>query len=179
MVPILAECIYIYWDILNQNAWHMSEKRICNFKNVSKLNYHLKKRIDIIWCTPFPKRRNSLLLLSFSEFFNTDAFCLKTNLTSHHEILTGKRQFDELSFKRSLVAERKLGPELWTITLTLPPMENALVDMYTSTGSKDNIKFYKKDLILSLEKPRHACIITLNNDTYYTCIYWHSMPWFT
>lgn len=48
--------------------------------------------------------------------------------------------------------------------------------MYTSTGSKDNIKFYKKDLILSLEKPRHACIITLNNDTYYTCIYWHSMP---
>lgn len=38
--------------------------------------------------------------------------------------------------------------------------------MYTSTGSKDNIKFYKKDHILSLEKPRHACIIILNNDTY-------------
>lgn len=38
--------------------------------------------------------------------------------------------------------------------------------MYTSTGSKDNIKFYKKDHILSLEKPKHACIIILNNDTY-------------
>lgn len=38
--------------------------------------------------------------------------------------------------------------------------------MYTSTGSTDNIKFYKKDHILSLEKPRHACIIILNNDTY-------------
>lgn len=38
--------------------------------------------------------------------------------------------------------------------------------MYTTTGSKDNIKFYKKDHILSLEKPRHACIIILKNDTY-------------
>ena len=107
---------------------HVRKEDLQFLKQVSKLNYHLKKRIEIVWCTPFPKLRNSLLLLSFSEFFNTDAFCRKTNLTSNHEILTGKRQFDELSFKRSLVAERKLGPELWTITLTLPPMENALVD---------------------------------------------------
>lgn len=35
-----------------------------------------------------------------------------TNLNSHHNILSGERQFDELSFKRSLVGERKLGPEL-------------------------------------------------------------------
>jgi hypothetical protein len=44
------------------------------------------------------------------------------NLTSHHEILTGKRQFDELSFQRSLVAERKFGLEhkhyrLWKMEL--------------------------------------------------------------
>ncbi|XP_065931505.1 uncharacterized protein [Magallana gigas] len=66
-----------------------------------------------------------------AEFFNTHAFCRKMNLTSHHEILTGKRQFDELSFQRSLVAERKFGLEhkhyrLWKMELhagkcTRPP----------------------------------------------------------
>lgn len=40
------------------------------------------------------------------------------------KILTRERQFDELSFKGSLVAERKLGTELWTPMLTI---ENALV----------------------------------------------------
>lgn len=45
----------------------------------------------------------------FSDFSNADAFCRKTNLPSHHEILTGKRQFDVLSYKGSLVAERNLG----------------------------------------------------------------------
>lgn len=47
-----------------------------------------------------------------SRFFNTVAKCRETNLNSHHKILSGERQFDKLSFKRSLVGERKLGPEL-------------------------------------------------------------------
>lgn len=30
--------------------------------------------------------------LQFEEIFNTDTFCQKTNLTSHHEILTRERE---------------------------------------------------------------------------------------
>lgn len=53
---------------------------------------------------------------------------LKTSLTSNYEIWKDKRQVDELSFKRSLVDERKLGLELWSLLLKLTPMEDALVD---------------------------------------------------
>lgn len=48
----------------------------------------------------------------FSEFLNTDAFFRKPNLTSRHKMLTGKRQYDDLSFKEPFVAEEKLGPDL-------------------------------------------------------------------
>lgn len=44
--------------------------------------------------------------------FNTDAFCQKTNPTSHYTIFTGEGQFDDRSFNKSFVAELKLGPEL-------------------------------------------------------------------
>lgn len=38
--------------------------------------------------------------------------------------------------------------------------------MYIFIGLKDNIKFYKKDFILLLEKLRYVCIIILKNDMY-------------
>lgn len=38
--------------------------------------------------------------------------------------------------------------------------------MYIIIGLKDNIKFYKKDYILLLEKLRYVCIIILKNDMY-------------
>lgn len=49
-------------------------------------------------------------------------------MTSHHKIITQGRQSDDLSFKGSLVAERKLEPELGILMLTLLPSENAFVD---------------------------------------------------
>lgn len=93
-------------------------------------NYHLMERVDIVLCTHSPKLGNSLL--SFSELINTAKFCRKKNLTLHQEILIGERKFDGLSFKGSLVAEI-WAPEL----LTLPPMENELVD-YTHIGYCQN-----------------------------------------
>lgn len=38
--------------------------------------------------------------------------------------------------------------------------------MYIFIRLKDNIKFYKKDFILLLEKLRYVCIIILKNDMY-------------
>lgn len=55
-------------------------------------------------------------------------FCQKTIMTSHHKIITRGRQSDDLSFKGSLVAERKVEPELGILMLTLLPSENAFVD---------------------------------------------------
>lgn len=49
-------------------------------------------------------------------------------MTSHHKIITRGRQSDKLSFKGSLVAERKLELELGILILTLLPLENAFVD---------------------------------------------------
>lgn len=70
-------------------------------------------------------------------FFNFQSFfCQKTIMTSHHKIITRGRQSDELSFKGSLVAEI-WAPELLTLMLTLPPMENELVD-YTHIGYCQN-----------------------------------------
>lgn len=46
----------------------------------------------------------------------------------HHKIITRGRQSDDLSFKGSLVAERKVQPELGILMLTLLPSENAFVD---------------------------------------------------
>lgn len=50
-------------------------------------------------------------------FFNTDAFFGGKNLILRQEIVTGEIQFDELSFKGSLIAEQSLGLELWTLML--------------------------------------------------------------
>lgn len=50
-------------------------------------------------------------------FFNTDAFFWGENLILRQEIVTGEIQFDELSFKGSLIAEQSLGLELWTLML--------------------------------------------------------------
>lgn len=53
----------------------------------------------------------------------------EVNLTLHNENLAGEKT-NELSFKGSLVAERKYGPKLWALMLTLPHnyMQNALMD---------------------------------------------------
>lgn len=53
---------------------------------------------------------------------------LKTSLTSNYEILKDKRHVDELSFKRSLFDERKIGLELGSLIFTLTPMKDPLVD---------------------------------------------------
>lgn len=66
----------------------------------------------------FLHQQINLLQKKMSRFFNTVAKCRKTNLNSHYKIFSGERQFDELSFKRSLVGERKIWPELWNLTLT-------------------------------------------------------------
>lgn len=97
-------------------------------------NYHLMERVDIVLCTHSPKLGNSLL--SFSELINTAKFCRQKNLTLLQEILIGERKIDGLSFKGSLVAEI-WAPELLTLMLTLPPMENELVD-YTHIGYCQN-----------------------------------------
>lgn len=76
---------------------------------------------------------------------NTAKFCRKKNLTSHQEILIRERKFDGLSFKGSLVAEI-WAPELLTLMLTLPPMENELVD-YTHIGYCQN-NFQKHYIVI-------------------------------
>lgn len=75
------------------------------------------------------------------EFFNTDAFCQKTNLTSHHEIWTRERQFHELLFKRSLVGALKLEPELWTLMLTFNTTYGKCI-----TGLHTHLNFCVKDI---------------------------------
>lgn len=62
-----------------------------------------------IFYTAFPNLVYHLLLLSFSEFFKTKTYCQETNLTSHHEIVTG----DNSAFIQGvLFGERKNGPEV-------------------------------------------------------------------
>lgn len=48
IVPLLAEFIFIYCDIFNQNTLHMSEKKICNIKIKCRnwncnYGYHIKE----------------------------------------------------------------------------------------------------------------------------------------
>lgn len=83
------------------------------------------KRPEPIWKYTFDVQ-NHQHLLSFSECFNTGASCRKTNLTSHLNILTIERKFNELSSKWFLIAERKLSSELRTLMLTTPPMKHVL-----------------------------------------------------
>lgn len=78
-------------------------------------------------CTLFPKMKFPTFTFILKVFQNRGIF-RKTSLTSNYEILKDKRQVDGLSFKRSLVDERKLGLELWSLMLTLTPMKDALVD---------------------------------------------------
>lgn len=59
--------------------------------------------------TDKPVTKESVTVFQYSRKMSAKK---KTNLNSHHNILSGERQFDELSFKRSLVGERKLGHEL-------------------------------------------------------------------
>lgn len=125
MFPILAEYIYIYYDILYQNVLLMPKKMICKFKKqVSNLNSYLKKKNFLRYAVS-EIRKYPYFVFNFRVFKYTDAFCWKTNLTSRIKILTGERQCDEFLFNGSPVARRKLGPELWTFMLTLPPVKNA------------------------------------------------------
>lgn len=103
----------------------------------------MKGKHENVWCTLFPKLKNSLLFLLFLKFLITDSFFRKTNLTSHHEILTKERQINELPFKGYLVAKRKLKPELWTLILTSPRIEK----LY---GTKSTQLNFQRALIWSL-----------------------------
>lgn len=68
----------------------------------------------IVWCKP---KNWEIPYFHFFSFFNTDAFCWKMNWTSHHKILIGDNLMSFYSRGPSLIAEWKLGPELWTIML--------------------------------------------------------------
>lgn len=117
--------VYIhFWDILNQNDWHMSEGRIPILKKCQNEVIFWRKEFE---CTLFPKMKFPTFTFILKVFQYRGIF-RKTSLTSNYEILKDKRQVDELSFKRSLVDERKLGLELWSLILTLTPMKDALVD---------------------------------------------------
>lgn len=117
--------VYIhFWDILNQNARHMSEGRIPILKKCQNGVIFWRKEFE---CTLFPKMKFPTFTFIFKVFQYRGIF-RKTSLTSNYEILKDKRQVDELSFKRSLVDERKSGLELWSLLLKLTPMKDALVD---------------------------------------------------
>lgn len=93
------------------------KKWVSNFKNIWRKEFffyvHSFKNADFL----------HYLFFNFQSFF-----CQKTIMTSHHKIITRGRQSDKLSFKGSLVAERKLELELGILILTLLPLENAFVD---------------------------------------------------
>lgn len=61
--------------------------------------------------------------------FHTDTFFRKTNLTSRHVISTGERQFDEVSFKWSLIAEQE-NPGTMNLTVNITAHEKLDSGLY-------------------------------------------------
>lgn len=80
----------------------------------------------------FQRLESPFYFLSLQKFFNTDASWYLMNLTSHNKTLTGKREFDNLLFKGSLIAEPQSGMDLWTIMLTFSLIINEFSRLYHS-----------------------------------------------
>lgn len=107
------------------NMWHLSEHGACGQKLIIRNEINCNLFHTCISSDISPLVLFCVLKLNYhlNGKFHTFTFSIQThftggkNLISRQEIVTGERQFDELSFKGSLVAEQSLGLELWTLML--------------------------------------------------------------
>lgn len=64
---VTSDCLYLAaCDKLNEMLLKIVQSFYEYLLKICQINYHLKERIEIAWCTSFPKLRSSLFLLSFS-----------------------------------------------------------------------------------------------------------------